>query len=67
MYGHMARWGEHIMMFPALSDTVVPAQAGTHTPCPHDRALMDSIVTFGIMSPRLRGDDKRDSLAMRRN
>src|SRR5262245_20958582 len=43
----------HVARLPPLS--VVPAQAGTHTPCALDRA--------GVMGPRLRGDDSGEDAA----
>ena len=51
----------------AKYSVVVPAQAGTHTPCIISITKPESFVTFaslvvaktGFMGPRLRGDDNR--------
>jgi hypothetical protein len=42
----------------AALSVVVPAKAGTHTPCPIRFARPALIASLGIMGPRLRGDDR---------
>ena len=44
----------------ATPRAVVPAQAGTHTPCRRDVAPSCKLSPSGVMGPRLRGDDGAD-------